>query len=356
LMTTNLLAGIALGILAFAFIGVGVGAAGTSLLAMLATHVEARRRGAAATIVWMMMIAGFVITTISAGHFLDPFTVWRLVAVTSAVSLLAFVLAVIAVWGLEHDGARVASADQASAPKPPFRQALSEVWSDSQARRFTIFVFVSMLAYSMQDLILEPFAGLVFGLTPGETTKLSGVQNGGVFSGMLLVALVGSAGLGVGSLRSWAVAGCLASAVALLGLIAAGASGPPWPLRPTVFALGAANGAFAVAAIGSMMGLAASGMKSREGVRMGLWGAAQAIAFGIGGFAGAVLSDLFRALGADPVVAYTAVFGGEALLFAAAAMMALQAIGDDTRAPARAHEDEAVFAQPSQPAAGMVNG
>ena len=357
LMTTNLLAGIALGILAFAFIGVGVGAAGTSLLAMLATHVEASRRGAAATIVWMMMIAGFVITTITAGHFLDPFTVWRLVAVTSAVSLIAFVLAVIAVWGIENDSARVAISETAAAPKPPFRQALGEVWSDAQARRFTIFVFVSMLAYSMQDLILEPFAGLVFGLTPGETTKLSGVQNGGVFCGMLLVALVGSAGLGIGSLRAWTVAGCLASAVALLGLIAAGASGPPWPLKPTVFALGAANGAFAVAAIGSMMGLAASGTKSREGVRMGLWGAAQAIAFGIGGFAGAVLSDLFRALGADTVVAYTTVFGGEALLFAAAAAMALQAISDDTRANASAHEDDTVFPQPSQPAAAaMVNG
>ncbi len=351
LMATNLLAGIALGILAFAFIGVGVGAAGTSLLAMLATHVEASRRGAAATIVWMMMIAGFVITTITAGHFLDPFTIWRLVGVTSAVSLVAFVLAVIAVWGVEHDGARVAVSDPASAPKPPFWQALGEVWADAQARRFTIFVFVSMLAYSMQDLILEPFAGLVFGLTPGETTKLSGVQNGGVFTGMLLVALAGSAGLGIGSLRSWTVAGCLASAVALLGLIAAGASGPPWPLKPTVFALGAANGAFAVAAIGSMMGLAASGAKSREGVRMGMWGAAQAIAFGMGGFAGAVFSDLFRALGADPVVAYTTVFAGEALLFAAAAMMAMKAIGEDSRASAEAGENKAAVSQPAQHAA-----
>jgi MFS transporter, BCD family, chlorophyll transporter len=357
LMATNLIAGIALGIIAFAFIGVGVGAAGTSLLAMLATHVEASRRGAAATIVWMMMIAGFVITTITAGHFLDPFTVWRLVAVTSAVSLIAFVLAVIAVWGVERDGARMAESDSAAAAKPPFRQALGEVWADAQARRFTIFVFVSMLAYSMQDLILEPFAGLVFGLTPGETTKLSGVQNGGVFTGMLLVALAGSAGLGIGSLRSWTVAGCLASAVALIGLIAAGAAGPPWPLKPTVFALGAANGAFAVAAIGSMMGLAASGTKSREGVRMGMWGAAQAIAFGMGGFAGAVLSDLFRALGADPIVAYTTVFAGEALLFAVAAIMALTAIGNEGRASTGVREDATAFAQPSpQVAARMVNG
>ena len=39
---------------------------------------------------------------------------------------------------------------------------------------------------------------------------------------------------------------------------------------------------FAVAAIGSMMSLAGSGSKRREGTRMGLWGAAQAIAAGFG--------------------------------------------------------------------------
>ena len=348
LMAVNLTLGVLLGIAAFALIGIGVGAAGTSLLAMLATHVVAERRGAAATIVWMMMIAGFAVTTITAGHYLDPFTVWRLVAVTSAVSVIAFVLSTVALWGVEDGTARVDQSSPAPGEKPPFRQALLDVWNDAHARRFTIFVFVSMLAYSMQDLILEPFAGLVFGLTPGETTKLSGVQNGGVFCGMLLVALCGSAGLGIGSLRAWVVGGCLASGVALVGLIAAGASGPPWPLKPAVFALGAANGAFAVAAIGSMMGLAASGAKSREGVRMGLWGAAQAIAFGMGGFTGAVLSDLFRALGADPVVAYTAVFAGEALLFTAAAMLALTAIaGDGSRAPAEAPAASDLYDEPS---------
>ena len=64
-----------------------------------------------------------------------------------------------------------------------------------------MFVFLSMIAYSAQDLILEPFAGLVFGLTPGETTQLSGVQNGGVLTGMLIVALF-SSGIGVPRLGS----------------------------------------------------------------------------------------------------------------------------------------------------------
>ena len=60
------------------------------------------------------------------------------------------------------------------APRRRSCEALAQVWAEPQARRFTIFVFVSMLAYSAQDLILEPFAGLVFGMTPGESTKLVG--------------------------------------------------------------------------------------------------------------------------------------------------------------------------------------
>ncbi len=328
LMAESLTAGLVLATVSFALIGIGVGAAGTSLLAFLANRVAEDRRGAAATIVWLMMIAGFVVTTIVAGHFLDPFSLSRLVAITAAVSALAVLVTALALWNIEEPAASVAK-DSKAVARPSFREALAEVWNEARARRFTIFVFVSMLAYSMQDLILEPFAGIMFGLTPGETTKLAGVQHGGVFSGMALVALTGSAGLGLGSLRTWTIGGCLASAVALLGLAAAGTGSPDFPLRATVFALGLANGAFAVAAIGSMMQLAGSGAKSREGVRMGLWGAAQAVAFGMGGFLGALGADVLRQVVETPVTAYTTVFLVEALLFLVAARLAAGAIDNE---------------------------
>ncbi|MFN0218706.1 MAG: BCD family MFS transporter [Hyphomicrobium sp.] len=343
-MSTNVAAGVALAVIAFAAIGAGVGAAGTNLLAFLATRVSEERRGAAATIVWLMMIAGFVVTTIVAGHFLDPFSPSRLVAVTSAVSAIAVIVTALALWGMEDPAGALAPEDIATkAAKPPFRQALAEVWSEPQSRRFTIFVFISMLAYSMQDLILEPFAGIVFGMTPGESTKLAGVQHGGVFSGMILVALAGSAGLGIGSLRSWTIGGCLMSAAALVLLAASGTGGPDWPLRATVFALGAANGAFAVSAIGSMMQLASSGAEKREGVRMGMWGAAQAVAFGSGGFIGAMGVDVLRQFVGATVTAYTTVFLLEAILFLFAAVLAARAIAPDRVRPSA---DDTIAALP----------
>jgi BCD family chlorophyll transporter-like MFS transporter len=313
--------GMALAVLGFLLVGLGVSASGTSLLVLLATHVQPARRAAAATVVWVMMIVGFAVTSGLAGRWLDPYSPMRLLAVSATVSAIALTVALLALAGLEARSAPV-SAPEA---KPRFRQALAEVWAEPDARRFTIFVFVSMIAYSAQDLILEPFAGIRFGFTPGESTQLSGVQHGGTLAGMLLASLAGRrlAGFAFGSLRLWILGGCLASAVAISGLVAGALLGPAvWPLRANVFALGVANGAFSIAAIGSMMALAGHGRGGREGTRMGLWGAAQAIGFALGGVLGTATSDLARALLGSQTAAYGSVFAAEAVLFVASAVLA----------------------------------
>jgi BCD family chlorophyll transporter-like MFS transporter len=317
LMAQDMLLGSIAAIVSFTLIGAGVGAAGTSLLVLLASQVDEARRPAAATIVWIMMIAGFIVTAATAGHFLDPFSTERLMVVAACICAGAFLLTLAAVRGLESERVIVKKA----ADKVPFREAIAQVWDDRTARRFAIFIFVSMLAYSAQDLILEPFAGLVFGLTPGQSTSLSGVQNSGVLLGMVLVGVASTLVPRLMSLRSWTVLGCLGSALALVGLVAAAQVGPGWPLKPSVFALGFCNGVFAVAAIGSMFNMANDGT-SREGVRMGLFGASQAIAFGIGGFAGTVLADVSRLVLGSPVMAYATVFAVEACFFIAAALLA----------------------------------
>jgi BCD family chlorophyll transporter-like MFS transporter len=322
-MGDDLIAGLALAVASFFLIGVGVGASGTSLLALMATQVLPERRAAAASTMWLMMIAGIVVTATTAGHFLDPYSPPRLVAVAACVAAIAFLVTCVAVWGVERGTERAASGPPDQQPKTPFLIALREVWREPLARRFTIFVFVSMLAYSAQDLILEPFAGAVFGFTPGESTKLAGLQHAGVFAGMLLAGILASGRFGRarGTLKGWAIGGCIASALALASLVAAAFVGTAWPLKASVFALGAGNGAFAVAAIGSMMGLAGEGQTAREGTRIGLWGASQAIAFGLGGFLGTVGVDLARTVLATPA-AYAAVFGAEGLLFLLSAVLA----------------------------------
>jgi BCD family chlorophyll transporter-like MFS transporter len=345
-MSGSLGTGIALSVLAFLMIGIGVSASGTSVLVLLAKRVAPRRRAGAATLVWLMMIAGFAVTAGIAGHLLDPYSEARLLAVAAGVAAIALVVTLLMLFRLE----RAVDAHRAEETGPAsegFRATLTKVWREPAARHFTVFVFISMLAFSAQDLILEPFAGTVFGFTPGETTKLSGLQHSGILCGMLLVALAGSGrifGRRLGSLRFWTVGGCIASGFALAGLVAAGVAGPGWPLRANVFLLGAANGAFSIAAIASMMRLAGEGEGRREGTRMGLWGAAQALAFGSGGLLGTALSDLARLVIQDTALAYAVVFGLEALLFILAARLASQ-----IREPAAGGEAQQIPPQPLAP-------
>jgi MFS transporter, BCD family, chlorophyll transporter len=328
LMGTNLVIGVLLATVAFVGIGIGVSASGTSLLVLLAKRVDENRRAPAATIVWMMMIVGFAVTAGTAGQLLGAYTPTKLLQVSASVSVIAMVVTFLALLGLEgHSSKNMKSSLQPASVlqnQPSFKQVLSEVWAEPVARQFTIFVFIAMLAYSSQDLILEPFAGAIFGLNAGQTTKLSGLQHGGVLAGMILVAFAGGAigGKRFGSLKVWTIGGCIASAIALFGLVLGGIIGPAWPIRPTVFLMGVANGAFSIAAIGSMMRLASEGKESREGTRMGLWGAAQALAFGLGGLVGTGASDLARWALGNTGVAYSWVFGFEAVLFLVAAYLA----------------------------------
>lgn len=309
-------AGLAVAAAAFVLIGLGTGSAGTALLVLLAGGVREHRQAAAATVVWVMMIMGFAVTAGTAGHFLDPYSPARLVQVAAVVCVAALALTAAALLGLEAQATRpMAPASGATGTgRDAFREALSEAWSGAATRRFTVFVFVSMLAYSLQDLILEPFAGVAFGLTPGQTTRISGLQHGGALAGMALAGAACSFRR-LGSLGLWTTAGCVASALALAGLAVASRSPEGWPLHANVFALGFANGVFAVGAISSMMRLAAADGGRRQGLRMGLWGAAQAIACGIGGVAGALAADLARWVVGDPVRAYSIVFGAESALF-----------------------------------------
>jgi BCD family chlorophyll transporter-like MFS transporter len=184
--------------------------------------------------------------------------------------------------------------------------------ADPEARRFTGFVFLSILAFYLSELIFEPFAGHVHGLLPDESTRLSGAKDGAALLGMIAAGLL--AHLRVGTLRLWALTGCLVSAA---GLLALGTGGP---LLPGTLTLGLGNGLFVVGAIGSMMRLAAT-RRGAEGTTMGVFGAAQAIAAGLAGLMATGTLDVMRALLPDRT-AYGALFAVEAVLFVAAALVA----------------------------------
>lgn len=320
--------GIALAAIAFVVLGAGVSAAGTPLLALISEHAAPSQRAGAAAMTWILMIVGFIITTAATGSLLDPFGFERLFLITVGVGAIALLITVLTLFRLEPRlVARVApepvlASDRGTA----FRDAVRQVWSEPVARSFTIFVFVAMLAYSAQDLILEPFGGIAFGLSAGETTKLAGMQHGGVLVGMILTAIIGAR---VGSLRIWAAGGCAASAATFVALVMSPMLASVEVYRIIVFLLGLSNGVFAIGAIGSMMALTGDAKDGRAGLRLGVFGAAQAVAYGLGVSLGGIGVDVAQAALGSPLRGYAAVFSVEAVLFSVSAVLAYHSASGD---------------------------
>ena len=322
LYSFNATAATILSFFAYTLIGIGVGASGTSLLALLASHTIQHRRAAAATITWLMMIFGIAVTATVVGKLLDPYSIERLIKIVFGLTVITVAITFISTLNIERG---LSTVNKNINKSQSFLTGLKVIWANSQTKRFSVFVFLSMTAYFMQELILEPYAGIVFSFTPGQSTSLSGMQNGGVFLGMLAVGIA-CTGFKFGALKNWVWAGCMGSCISLVLIALAGQSPEIVPLAPLVFGLGIFNGMFAVAAIGSMMSLASQNNDRREGTRMGLWGAAQAIAAGFGGLLGTILVDLLRLANFSHADAYGTVFIFEAALFALAASIATRSI------------------------------
>ncbi len=306
---------LAIWIVAYAMIGLGIGAAGTSFLALLATAAPDARKPAAATFAWLTLIFGAIIASIGAGIGLEPYSGDRLMAVVPVVALLATLLAVAGTWGVEATLGKVQAPEQTE-----LLPALRATWADPAARAFTGFVFLSILAFYLSELVLEPFAGHVHGLAPEDSTKLSGGKDGAALLGMLAAGALSQ--FRIGSLRAWAVVGCVLSAIGLIGL------GAGFALLPFTVVLGLGNGLFVVGAIGSMMRLASQRAEA-AGTRMGVFGAAQAIAAGLAGLIATGILDIAR-LVLPTEAAYGTVFGLEAILFLAAALVASRLLDNST--------------------------
>ncbi len=328
IMQENFALGLVLASIASVALGAGVSASGTPLLALMSERAFPTQRAGAAAITWILMIVGIIITAAVSGSLLDPFSFSRLNAIAAGIGGAGVVIAVLATWGVERRAMQAAPTGVPAIATPTglFMESLRTVWAEPAARTFAGFIFLAMLAYSAQDLILEPFAGIAFGMTPGESTKLSGMHHGGVLVGMIATALLATR---TGQLRHWAAAGCLASAITYVALAVTPAIGDVQLFRIVVPILGIANGVFAIGAIGSMMALTGDRTDGRAGLRLGVFGAAQAVAYATGTMAGAAGVDVARSLLGSPVRGYLAVFAAEAVLFALSAVMALRSASSE---------------------------
>ncbi len=337
LIESNFAYGIMLALFSYTLIGFGVGAAGTPLLALLASYSSKSQKGFAASITFLMMILGLAITGITAGIILDPYSHQKLIKITASLAIMTNILSYLSLKNLEKTLRNNADSrtPNAISYNEPFLVGIKKVWMEREARLFTIFIFISMGAFSMQDPILEPFAGEVFGFAVGESTKLDGFHKIGTLIGIILIILclskfrIGFASLSIvknerlGTEKFWLITGCLFSAfslfiISLLGLTYR----DPGILNSVVFLFGISNGVFTAGILGTMLHLARRGSSDNNtGTRMGIWGAAQAYATMIAVFFSTVLVDILGLMMNSLPSVYGIVFLTAASFFIAAAFL-----------------------------------
>lgn len=265
----------------------------------------------------MMLLLGMVGSAATFGLLLAHFSEVRLIQVIQGTALASMVLNVAALWKQEpRDPSRTAS----NTPRPSFRDAWLDFNRTGQARRRLVALGLGTIAFSMQDVLLEPYGGQILGLSVGTTTTLSAVLATGGLCGFGLAARL--LGRGTDPYR-------LAAFGTLIGLTAFSAVIFSAPLTSlALFALGTAligfgAGLFAHCTLTAAMGTARPG---QIGLALGIWGAVQASAAGSAVALGGLIRDGVSALAvsgrlgealANPATGYSVVYHIEiALLFA----------------------------------------
>ncbi len=322
--------GILTSIIAYSLIGLGVGAAGTPLLALLAAYTTNEKKALAASVTFLMMIVGLAFTAVIVGKLLDPYSNQKLIAIVASIALIANIITYFSIYGLEkkliNSLIPQKNIQQTTGKEFNLFSGIKKIWNEPEARLFTFFVFLSMTAFFMQEVILEPFAGKIFNLTPGESTALSGMKDGGSILGIIFVIIC--IRLKQGSEKFWLLIGCLISAASLFLITAIGITLPTQSfLKVSVLMLGIANGIFTAGILGTMMKLASEGQnKDREGTRMGLWGASQAYAAGIAALISTSLVDTLSSFINQPAMSYGVVFSIQGMLFILSAFFGIYII------------------------------
>lgn len=241
------------------------------------------------------------------GLALRPYSAERLTLVVALIALVAAALSVLATLGQEPRGeAHRQAADQAR--RSHFWANFHElVWRDPQARRFLAVITLTLLGTQMQDVLMEPYAGLVFGLDVAATTQLTMFWGLGALASILLSGLVLIRWLGLARLYRL---GVLLLIPLFPLIILAGLNQQVWLLQASVLGMGLASGLAAASLLAQTV--AFTSLRS-AGLLLGVWGLGHQLGRALASLLGSGLVDglnlIINHLGIEQLVA-----GEQALL------------------------------------------
>ncbi len=303
------------GILSFLLYGLGRNLAHNTYQALISDRYTGTYRTRAVTFYEVATLLGSVMGAGFIGKALDTFEPAKLMSVAMGVAVVILILAVIAAIGQEPRDQIVQVASE-QARKVPFQKVLREVvFADPQVRllfTLVIFTFIGTLA---QDSLLEPYGGLVLGMSVGETTRLTMYWGLGVLASMLLSGLFLIKLLGYMKLMR---TGIIVSILVFVGLIATGLTGNAGVFRSLVFVMGLGTG---LAGAGMLSSIISFTTPIRAGMLMGVWGVANMVGHAVGNLLGGVLVDSVRLMTGNALLAYSSLFAMEAVMLGIALVL-----------------------------------
>jgi BCD family chlorophyll transporter-like MFS transporter len=317
--------------LAFLLVGAGLHTTQTAGLALATDLAAPEARPRVVALLYVMLLVGTVASALLLGALLRDFSQIRLIQVIQGTALLTMVLNGLALWKQE---ARDPARTDVSGPKPSFLAAWRQFAGQGRTRRFLVAVGCGTAAFSMQDVLLEPYGGEVLGLGVADTTLLTAFLAGGTLAAFALAARRLTRGTDPHRL---AATGALLGIFAFAAVVFAAPLDSALLFRAGAALIGFGGGFFAVGTLTAAMALDRDG---RNGLALGAWGAVQATAAGAAIAVGGALRDVVSALGergvlgealAGPAVGYSFVYHVEiGLLF-----LTLVIIGPLVRASGR---------------------
>jgi MFS transporter, BCD family, chlorophyll transporter len=324
--------------LAFLLVGAGLHMVQTVGLALASDLAPPAVRPKVVALLCAMLLIGMIISSLLFGLMLRDYNNVKLIQVVQGAAVVTMLLNTIALWKQEPRNTVLTAPTR---ERPDFATMWANFNSDPKAKRRLLALGLGTAAFSMQDVLLEPYAGQILGLSVSSTTALTALFAGGGILGLAIAAHY--LGRGVDPYR-------VAGAGAVVGLVAFLAVTLSAPLNaPVLFGIGAGligfgGGLFAHATLTAAMQHAST---DNTGFALGVWGAVQASAAGIAIAAGGGLRDAVgwaaeaQRMGStltSPATGYGMVYTIEIILLFATLIAVGPLVGSDQRAQANSDQ------------------
>ena len=301
----------------FALYGLAISMSATPFAALLVDVSSEDNRSKLVGVVWSMLMVGIIVGAIISSSLLKKITLDAPLEVLQTeinrlflvVPAIVVGLALLATVGVEKKYSQYASRSTLVNREDSISlsRALRVLTANRQTGIFFTFLLVMTISLFMQEPVLEPYGGEVFGMTIAETTKLNAFWGTGTLIGLSTTGFLIVPRLGK---KKTIQVGALAVAVCFGLIILSGTTANQKLLQGALILFGFSSGITTTGALSLMLDLTAA---ETAGTFIGAWGLAQAMARGLATITGGALLDLGKTLFTTLLLAYGLVFALQAL-------------------------------------------